>query len=65
MRPVLLVLAFIFALFVALVQILTITAGTWVIRDSNGAQRLGLSSLAIVEVSRMLILHHRELFNIN
>ncbi|KAK0381829.1 hypothetical protein CLIM01_00842 [Colletotrichum limetticola] len=49
MRPLLLVLAFIFALFVAVVQILTLTAGTWVIRDSNGAQRLGLSSLAIVE----------------
>ncbi|OHE90379.1 hypothetical protein CORC01_14327 [Colletotrichum orchidophilum] len=54
MRPALHALAFFFALFVALVQILILAGGTWVIRDSDGAQRLGLSSLSIVQFNGII-----------
>ncbi|KAK1978102.1 hypothetical protein LZ30DRAFT_599862 [Colletotrichum cereale] len=49
MRTTFLGLAYVLGAFVSIVQILTLIAGKWVIRDGNGSERLALSGLAVVQ----------------
>ncbi|GKT54666.1 hypothetical protein ColTof4_08471 [Colletotrichum tofieldiae] len=48
MRTVLLGLAYTLCAFASVVQILTLIAGKWIVRDGDGSERLALSSLAVV-----------------
>ncbi|KAK1994537.1 hypothetical protein LX36DRAFT_584204 [Colletotrichum falcatum] len=49
MRAIFLGLAYALWALVVVVQILTVAAGRWVVRDGNGSERLVLSSLAVVQ----------------
>ncbi|KAK2043959.1 hypothetical protein LZ31DRAFT_467402 [Colletotrichum somersetense] len=49
MRTIFLGIAYGLAVFVTIVQILTLAAGRWIVRDGDGSERLALSNLAVVQ----------------
>lgn len=51
MRSALLAVAFVCAAVIIVVQVLSLVAGTWVTRDIDGTERLGLGSLSVLDVS--------------